>query len=410
MPQTLTFPELGLEFVLNRVAFSIGGWAIYWYGIIIAISFLAGSFYAFKRSRTFGLDSDYVFDVVLAGIIMGIVGARLYYVAFTWTEFDSFIDIISTRSGGLAIYGGLMGAMLATFIACKIRRVKLVPMLDLACGGIILGQAIGRWANFVNIEAFGSNTTLPWGMHGPAIEHFLRANQSRLTALGMSVDPAQPVHPAFLYESLWCLLGFFFILWLTKRRRFDGQISLVYLIWYGIGRFFIEGLRTDSLLLGNVRISQIVALLCVVVAGLALIIISSKIRRENDPEYMKLYVNTEEGQLILAGKFYEKKKKGKDKAQNESESEDDAASDADSESDDEEDVSENDAPKAEDEDESADEDDSESVEESTTEDESADEDDSESVDESTSEDESDPESEPESEDYAETDSEKQKDE
>jgi len=308
MPQILTFPELGLEFMLDRVAFHVGGLAIYWYGVIIAIAFLAGTFYASRRAHAFGLDRDRVFDVVLAGIIMGIVGARLYYVAFTWSEFNSFMDIISTRSGGLAIYGGLIGAVVAAVVMCKIRRVKLIPMLDLAVGGIILGQAIGRWANFVNIEAFGSNTALPWGMHSPAIEHFLRYHQQQLGAIGMSVNPTQPVHPTFLYESLWCLLGFLFIIWLTKRRRFDGQISLVYLIWYGVGRFFIEGLRTDSLLLGNARISQLVALLCVIIAGLVLILISSKIRRENDPEYMQLYVNTEEGQLIIAGKFYEKKK------------------------------------------------------------------------------------------------------
>jgi phosphatidylglycerol:prolipoprotein diacylglycerol transferase len=308
MPQSVSFPALGLEFSLNRVAFTIGGFHIYWYGIIMAVAFLVGALYVFRRVRLFGLDSDRVFDVVFVAIVVGIVGARLYYVAFTWGGYDGVVDIFSTRSGGLAIYGGLMGAALAIIAMCKIRRVKLLPMLDLAVGGIILGQAIGRWANFINIEAFGSNTNLPWGMQSSVITWYLSNYRERLAAIGVSVDPNQPVHPTFLYESLWCALGFALIFWLAKRRRFDGQLSLVYLVWYGVGRFFIEGLRTDSLLMGNVRISQIVALLCVLAAGITLLVIASKIRRENDPEYLKLYVDTEEGQAVLAGEFYKSDK------------------------------------------------------------------------------------------------------
>ncbi|MCL2068719.1 MAG: prolipoprotein diacylglyceryl transferase [Oscillospiraceae bacterium] len=309
MAQNVSFPALGLEFSLNRVAFTIGGFNIYWYGIILAAAFLVGVTYALRRVSLFGLDSDRAFDVMLVSIVAGVVGARLYYVAFTWGEYHGIIDVFSTRSGGLAIYGGLMGASLAVVIMCRIRRVKLLPMFDLAVGGIILGQAIGRWANFVNIEAFGSPTNLPWRMQSPVISWYLSLYRDRLADIGVELPrdlSAVAVHPTFLYESLWCFLGFGLIMWLSKRRRFDGQISLVYLAWYGAGRFFIEGLRTDSLLMGNARISQIVALLCVLAAGITLAVIMSKIRRENDPEYLKLYVDTEEGQAILAGEFYKK--------------------------------------------------------------------------------------------------------
>jgi phosphatidylglycerol:prolipoprotein diacylglycerol transferase len=343
MPQNLSFPALGLEFTLNRVAFTIGGFNIYWYGIIMAVAFLTGAAYVFRRVRLFGLDSDRVFDVVLVSIVVGIVGARLYYVAFTWGAYDGFVEVISTRSGGLAIYGGLMGAALAVVIMCKIRRVKLLPMLDLAASGIILGQAIGRWANFVNIEAFGSNTNLPWGMQSGVITWYLNNYRDRLMAIGVTVDPNQPVHPTFLYESLWCVLGFILIFRLTKRRRFDGQLSLVYLAWYGVGRFFIESLRTDSLLMGNVRISQIVALLCVLAAGIALVVITSKIRRENDPEYLKLYVDTEEGQAVLAGEFYANKKDILEEMQDETEAETEEASKPEEESEPEEEPVEGDA-------------------------------------------------------------------
>ena len=310
MPQTLIFPELGFSFSLNRVAFNmpsfLGGWPVYWYGIILAGAFLIASLYIIKRVRLFGIDGDRALDVLLLAIVGAIVGARLYYVAFTWSEYNSLSDIFSTRNGGLAIYGGLIGGVLAGALMCKIRKVKFLPMLDLAASGIILGQAIGRWANLVNIEAFGSNTNLPWGMTSPVITNYLLYYKDQLSAIGMNIDPTQPVHPTFLYESLWCFLGFGLIFFLTKHRRFDGQLALVYLMWYGAGRFFIEGLRTDSLLMGNIRISQLLALLCVLVAGATLVVILSRIRRESDPEYLKLYVNTDEGQSVLAGEFYKK--------------------------------------------------------------------------------------------------------
>lgn len=320
MGETLAFPGLGLEYTLNRVAFSIGPVTIYWYGIIIAAAFLAGISYAIARVKGFGLDGDRVIDVVIVGAIGGIIGARLYYVAFSWEQFkDEPIRIFMTWQGGIAIYGGIIGAFLAGILMCKIRGVRFLPMLDLAVGGMILGQAIGRWGNFVNIEAFGGNTTLPWGMTSPVITNYLQNHLQELSAIHMEIDPALPVHPTFLYESLWCLAGFAVIALYTNRRRFDGELLLIYTAWYGLGRSVIEGLRTDSLLLGTIRISQLLAVLCVLGSLVTWAVVRSKIYRSADPEYLKLYVNTEEGQSVLAGTFYPPK--GKRSAAQESEAE-----------------------------------------------------------------------------------------
>lgn len=308
MPEILSFPGLGLQFEINRIAFSIGSRPIYWYGIIIALAFLAAASYALTRAKVFGLDNDRVMDVILGAVILGIVGARLYYVVFRWdTYMENPLSIFDLRAGGIAIYGGIIGGVIAAMIVCKWRQVKLLPMLDLAAGSLLLGQAIGRWGNFINIEVFGGNTSAPWGMTSPSISWYLKQNIGDLQRIGMSVDPSLPVHPTFFYESAWCLLGFIFMLWYTSRRRFDGELGLIYLGWYGLGRFFIEGLRTDSLLLGTMRVSQILALLCVIASVIALVSVRSKIKRANDPEYLKLYVETDEAAAILRGEFYKKK-------------------------------------------------------------------------------------------------------
>ena len=166
---------------------------------------------------------------------------------------------------------------------------------------MILGQAIGRWGIFVNIEAFGCNTTLPWGMTGPAIVNYLASHQKSLAEIGVVVDPTQPVHPTFFYESAWCFLGFLILLYLTRHRRFDGQLTIFYAGWYGAGRFVIEGLRTDSLMWGGVRVSQALALVGSVAAFVILFAVMSKIKKADDPEYLKVFVLTPEGQKIVLG-------------------------------------------------------------------------------------------------------------
>lgn len=332
--ETLSFPNLGLDFDIKRVAFSIFGFPVYWYGILIAAAFLIGAVYVLSRAKSFGVNSDRMMDVVLGGVLIGIVGARLYYIAFSWDTYkDDLIQIFNVRTGGLAVYGGVIGAVLAAVLMCRWRKVKALPALDLAAGGLLIGQAIGRWGNFVNIEAFGSNTTAPWGMTSPSIQYYLQINAASLEAIGVKVDPTMPVHPTFFYESMWCLLGFLFIAFYTKRRRFDGELSLIYIGWYGLGRFFIEGLRTDSLLIGSIRVSQLVAILCVLASLVLLVSIHSKIKRSNDPDYLVLFAETDEGKSMASGEYYENLKAAKETSQSEDDQNDDEAVSEDEESD-----------------------------------------------------------------------------
>ena len=311
MEQTLTivsFPGLGLEFDVNRVAFEIGSIPVYWYGILIALGFMLAILYTSKRAKQFGVDADRMLDVIMGGAIGGIIGARAYFVLLRWDYYGQNLDqIINTRSGGMAIYGGIIGGLLVGLLMCKIRKVKALPMVDLVAGGFFIGQAIGRWGNFVNIEAFGGNTSLPWGMASETITSYLTQHEEELEALGMNIDPNMPVHPTFLYESIWCLLGFLFIAWYTKRRKFDGELILIYMMWYGAGRAVIEGLRTDSLMIPNtsLRASQILAIAMVVVAAVIWAVKTAKVKKSGGRQ---LYVDTEEGQLVIKGEFYKKKK------------------------------------------------------------------------------------------------------
>ena len=307
MEQTVAFPGLGLEFNINRVAFQIGNIPVYWYGILIALGFILAIIYVNKRAKEFGVDPDRMLDVIMGGAVGGIVGARAYYVLLKWDYYGQNLDqIFNTRSGGMAIYGGIIGGLLIGLLMCKIRKVRFVPAVDLAAGGFFIGQAIGRWGNFVNIEAFGGNTSLPWGMSSSVITSYLTEHEAELEALGMNIDPNMPVHPTFLYESIWCLLGFLFLAWYTKRRKFDGELILIYMMWYGAGRAVIEGLRTDSLMIPNtsLRASQMLALAMVIVAAVIWVINTSKVKKAGEKH---LFVDSEEGQLIISGQFYQKK-------------------------------------------------------------------------------------------------------
>ena len=304
---TVSFPGLGLDFEVNRVAFSIGDLPVYWYGILIALGFILAILYVSRRAREFGVDADRMLDVILGGAIGGIVGARAYYVILQWDYYgQNLSQIFNTRSGGMAIYGGLIGGVLIGLLMCKIRRVKFMPALDLVVGGFLIGQGIGRWGNFVNIEAFGANTSLPWGMSSSVITDYLTQHEAELEAIGMDIDPNMPVHPTFLYESLWCLLGFAFIAWYTRRRKFDGELTLLYMMWYGAGRAVIEGLRTDSLMIPgtSLRASQVLAAAMVVVAAIIWIVKTSKVKKVGGRQ---LFVDSEQGQLIARGEFYKKK-------------------------------------------------------------------------------------------------------
>ena len=282
------FPGLGLSFELNRVAFSIGRFNVYWYGVCIAFGICLALVFAFRHSVEFGVDADSMVDVILIGIVLGIASARAYYVAMAPFKYESIWEMIAIRDGGLAIYGGIIGGFLFGGLACKWRGVPVLSMFDLTAMGFLLGQCCGRWGNFFNQEAFGCNTTLPWGMYSEATRDYLMG--STVTAQsGVTIDPNLPVHPTFLYESIWCLVGFILLFRYIKKRKFNGDIALRYMIWYGAGRFWIEALRTDSLMLVpsiGLRVSQLIAGIAVV-AGVAAEIYFTR-KAEGKPLMVKL--------------------------------------------------------------------------------------------------------------------------
>ena len=284
------FPALGLEFTLNRVAFSLGGLDVYWYGIILALGLLAGMAFAFHYAVDFGIDSDRLVDVMVIGTVCGVACARIYYVAFAPFKYNSLWEMIDLRDGGIAIYGAVIGAFLFGGLACLWRKIPLMPTFDIVAIGFLAGQGIGRWGNFMNQEAFGTNTTLPWGMISESTKNYLTNWQAALAAEGVTVDPSLPVHPTFLYESIWCLLGFVLLWRYVKKRRFDGEIALLYVVWYGAERFVVEGLRTDSLMLPGIglRVSQVLALVSVAAALIALVVLRRK--HQGQPLQVRLAV------------------------------------------------------------------------------------------------------------------------
>lgn len=257
----VSFPGLGLEMKINPVAFTIGSFEVFWYGIIIGIGFALALFFALKNVNRFGIDRDGFIDCVLVGLVFGIIGARLYYVIFRWGEYYSqhMNEILAIHSGGLAIYGGVIGGLSGGCIVAKKKKLPIPAILDISVMGFLIGQGLGRWGNFFNQEAFGTPTDLPW-----------RMVSENTGGIG--------VHPCFLYESLWCLTGFVLLyIFSRKFRKYDGQIFLLYLVWYGAERMIVEGLRTDSLYTPflNLRVSQILAALTML-TGIVLLILFRK--------------------------------------------------------------------------------------------------------------------------------------
>lgn len=239
----ISFPFLGLEIDPPR-GFSIGPVDVRFYGVIIAAGLMLAVWYACKRSREFGLKSDDLLDGVLWVTPFAFLCARLYYCVFEWHRYaDNPISILYIWQGGLAIYGGVIGAILGAAVFTKIKNIKLTAVLDLLLIGFLIGQSIGRWGNFFNREAFGAET-----------DSFLRMGLTNARTGAITY-----VHPTFLYESLWNAAGFVLIHFLSKKRKYDGQVALLYVAWYGLGRTFIEGLRQDSLYWGNFRVSQMLA-------------------------------------------------------------------------------------------------------------------------------------------------------
>lgn len=281
--RALSFPGLGLELELSRVAFSILGRPIYWYGILIALGFLLAVWFCSRQAPRFGIRNDDITDMLFFAVPLSVLGARAYYVLFyldLYRRADGTLDfgaMVRIWDGGLAIYGGIILAVLTLFVFCRVRHISFFAFADLGVFGLLIGQSVGRWGNFVNIEAYGSVTDLPWRMCAPSIAEKL-LSQGLVDAQGYQaiLDGTLGVHPTFFYESLWNLVGLCLLILLCKRgRRFDGQNFLSYLIWYGFGRFWIEGLRTDSLYLfgTGLRVSQVLALLTCVGALVAMVVL-----------------------------------------------------------------------------------------------------------------------------------------
>ena len=254
----------------DGVLFSIGNFSIRWYAALIALGMIIAAIYGFRMMKRYKVNEDKFLNAIIGGVIGGIVGARLYYVAFSWEAYaDDPISILYIWEGGLAIYGGIIGALLIGGIIARIQKLCVRDCFDITAMGFLIGQCLGRWGNFFNREAFGGNTTLPWGMTSQKIQNEL----AYLNSTGVDVDPTLPVHPTFLYESLWCLVGFIFIHFLiARRRKFRGQVFLSYCIWYGVGRAVFEGLRTDSLMIYGFRVSQLLSVGLVVIGFILYII------------------------------------------------------------------------------------------------------------------------------------------
>lgn len=263
----VSFPGLwGLTLNIDREAFRVFGIPVYWYGIIISFGFLLCILLALRHCAKYELTPDNILDVVIFATPAAIVGARLYYVAFNWDMYkNNIIEIIDTRKGGLAIYGAVIASLIAGYLYAKAKNISVYSLFDFAIVYIPLGQAIGRWGNFFNQEAFGINTDLPWGMISSQTKEYLYRNMNELASKGIIADPLKPVHPTFLYESIWNFAVFLFLLKFRDKKKLPGEVLYMYFILYGLGRFFIEGLRTDSLMIGNIRVSQMLSAVLAVV-------------------------------------------------------------------------------------------------------------------------------------------------
>ena len=269
---TISFPFLGLELNPGR-GFDLGPLSIHFYGVVIAVGLLLAVVYGCRRSKDFGIKEDDIIDGVLWIVPFAILCARLYYCAFSWESYaQNPISILYIWNGGLAIYGGVLGALVGVTVFCLVKKIKIPALLDLVSLGFLIGQSIGRWGNFFNREAFGAAT-----------ESFFR-----MGLFNTRTGAWEYYHPTFLYESVWNALGFVLLHCLSKHRKYDGQIALGYAAWYGLGRALIEGLRVDSLYWGPVRVSQVLA-----AASCAAAVVTLTVMLFKPHDKSKLFVNTQ---------------------------------------------------------------------------------------------------------------------
>ncbi len=266
-----SIPSTLVDFSIGKIDFEVK-----WYGVFIAIGYILALLFCTRLAKRAKIDVDALYDAIIFGTIGGIVGARTYYVLFNLDYYLQYPNhILAINEGGLAIYGGIIGALLVALIVCKVKKLHVLDVFDLAVVGFFIGQGVGRWGNFTNQEAFGTNTNLPWGMMSSKTIDYIADNQDFFEAHGLLVSPYEYVHPTFLYESLWCIAGFIVLYFMFRNwRHFRGQIFLSYGVLYGLERGLVEGLRTDSLYIANTsfRISQVLSIALAVVCLVLLII------------------------------------------------------------------------------------------------------------------------------------------
>lgn len=245
----------------NPIAFTIFNIDIRWYGILISLGALLGTIIAYKRAPKHGIVPEDILDVILWALPMGIIGARIYYVIFSWQMYKSTpSEIFDIRSGGLAIHGGLIFGISAAYLVCRRKKINFLEMTDLLIPSVALAQSIGRWGNFFNSEAYGTETDLPWAI----------------------IVNGRHVHPTFLYESLWCFALFFILIYISKKRKFAGQIFCLYGMLYSLERFFVEGLRTDSLMIGSLRQAQLISLFAFILCLCLYLYFKKRGKNQND--------------------------------------------------------------------------------------------------------------------------------
>ncbi len=271
------FPGLGLNDIpVNRVAFELFGWPVYWYGLLIAFALMLCMVLAIRQAPRFGLEADVITDAFIAIIPLMIIFARLFYVVFQWDYYaGNWKRIFNTRDGGLAFYGGVIGGVLALLLIRRFKQVKLASLLDFLAVYIPLGQAIGRWGNFFNQEAFGNNTSLPWGMISNQTQRYL----AQVTTIS-GLDPNKPVHPTFFYEFVANLLIFVWLLRVRKKSTLPFETTLWYFLSYGFVRFFVESVRTDPLMIPGTGLRVSMVLSALMVVGSVVLLLVLKKRRE----------------------------------------------------------------------------------------------------------------------------------
>ena len=280
---TVSFPGLGIEpFELNPVLLSLGPFEIRWYGLIITLGIVLAFLYTSYRCKQEGISFDDLLDITIFTVIFGVIGARAYYVLTSLEEYDSFMEVIAIWNGGIAIYGALIAGAITIFAVCRYKKIPFLKMFDATVLGVMIAQSLGRWGNFFNGEAYGTQV-----LEGSPL-YFIRMG---LLPNMESYTQMYYFHPTFLYESLWNLVGFLLIHFLYKKKKFDGQIFFMYITWYGFGRMFIEGLRTDSLYVGVFRISQVVGFLCFVTGAIVLVtrLLALRRKRLDAVDYMPTY-------------------------------------------------------------------------------------------------------------------------